>query len=99
MADLDYTEYLSLLNGLSGREIIERDLAVSKTVDTHGWRVLCTLWEAKEAQALDRLVRLRSHQAEDFIAETAYVRGLRDAINAYKALAKVAEAKRQEATE
>ena len=100
MADrqTDHAPYLSALDGLSSTELTDRQRAVEKTMETAGWIVLTELWGAREAAEADKLVRLSSGStAEAFVERTAFIRGLREAMQAPHALAKVAEDKRQEA--
>jgi hypothetical protein len=97
---LAHTPYLSALDGLSSRQIIESDIAVRHTCDTAGWVTLTELWGAREDSLKEDLLRVNpGAEAVKYAALIAQINGLREAREAVNALAKVAEAKRREATD
>ena len=62
---------------------------------TPGWTVLQGMWEDRERALTDELIGSRS--PEDFPVRAAHIKGLREALEAPRALAEVAQRKRQEA--
>ena len=96
---LAHTPYQSVLDQYSSSELTDLERAVHDTMNTRGWVVLEELWKARDLSLTDKLLSIPAGaEAEKYAAAVAHVKGLREAREAPHALAKVAEDKRQEAT-
>lgn len=94
----DHAPYLKAFEDKTSSELSDMERAVTDTMNTPGWPVIVNLWRIREDDLIEAVLRL--HPADthmEHAAATAKVAGLREALNAPRALAKVAEQRRQEA--
>ena len=95
---LTHTPYLKSLQEYTLSELTDLEREVIATMTTPGWAVIEGLWARQEEEMKDELAQLKpSSDLVDFVAQSAEIRGLQRAREANKALAKVAERRREEA--
>lgn len=94
----DHAPYLKAFEDKSSSELSDMERAVTDTMNTPGWGHIERLWSIREHDLIENVLRLHPADSHmEYAAASAKVAGLREARTAPRALAKVAEQRRQEA--